>query len=124
MSTPHHIKKLEQQRQTLVEELVQVEQMIRGKFGVAYRRCGTPTCWCAQGEGHPVNRITWTEHAQSRTRSIPAEDIAWIKQRTETYQRFRKQRQALRVLERKLNAAFDAFEAKTVQRTRRQRKYL
>jgi len=124
VSTPHHIKQLEQQRQTLLTELLQTEQMIRGKFGVAYRRCGTPTCWCAQGEGHPVNRITWTEQAQSRTKAIPAEDIEWIKQRTETYRRFRKHRQALRVLERKINAALDAFEARTVQRTRRQRKYL
>lgn len=108
----------------MILELVQTEQMIRGKFGVAYRRCGTPTCWCAQGQGHPINRITWTEQAQSRTKAIPAEDIEWIKQRTETYRRFRKSRQALRALENKINAALDAFEAKTVYRTNKRRKYL
>ena len=121
---PNHIKKLEAQRHAVILELVQIDQMIRGKFGVAYRRCGTSTCWCARGKGHPVNRITWTEQARSRTKAIPAEDIEWIKQRTEAYRRFRKRRQALRVLEDKINAALDAFEAKTVQRTNKQRKYL
>jgi hypothetical protein len=124
VSTPNHIRKLEQRRQALIEKLLECELMLRGKFGVAYRRCGTPTCWCAKGEGHPNTRITWTENATSRTKSIPAEDIEWAKQHTETYRRFRKNRQALRELERKLNAALDAMEEKRVQKTRKQRKYL
>ena len=124
MSTPNHIRKLETQRQRLIEELLQVEQMLRGKFSVAYRKCGTPTCWCASSQGHPVNRITWTEQSVSRTKAIREEDIAWVKERTETYRRFRKNRQALRVIERQINAALDAVEEKTVQRTRKRRAYL
>jgi hypothetical protein len=126
MSTPQRIKTLEAQRQRLIDELLRVEQMLRGKFGVAYRRCGTPTCWCADShsQGHPMNRITWTEQSVSRTKAIREEDIAWVKERTKTYKRFRKNRQALRVLERKINAALDAVEEKTVQRTRKLRSYL
>lgn len=124
MSTPNQIKRLEERRHKLTLELVQTEQMIRGKFGVAYRRCGTPTCWCAEGKGHPVNRITWTEQAQSRTKAVAAEDIEWVRQRTEAYRHFRKQRQALRVLEHRINTALDAFEAKVVQKTNKLRKYL
>ena len=125
MSTPNRIRKLETQRQRLIEELLQVEQMLRGKFSVAYRKCGTPTCWCATSlQGHPVNRITWTEHSISRTKAIREEDIAWVKERTETYRRFRKNRQALRVIERQINTALDAVEEKAVQRTRKRRTYL
>lgn len=124
MSTPQRIRKLEAQRQRLIEELLQVEQMLRGKFGVAYRRCGTPTCWCANSKGHPVNRITWTEQSVSRTKAIREEDIAWVKERTETYRRFRKNRQALRVIERQINAELDAVEEKVVHRTRKRRAYL
>ena len=125
MSTPNRIRKLETQRQRLIEDLLQVEQMLRGKFSVAYRKCGTPTCWCAtSSQGHPVNRITWTEHSISRTKAIREEDIAWVKERTETYRRFRKNRQALRVIERQINTALDAVEEKAVQRTRKRRTYL
>jgi hypothetical protein len=124
MSTPQRIRKLEAQRQRLINELLQVEQMLRGKFGVAYRRCGTSTCWCADSQGHPVNRITWTEQSVSRTKAIREEDIAWVKERTETYKRFRKNRQALRALELQINAALDAMEEKAVLRTRKHRAYL
>ena len=124
MSTLNHIRKLEIQRQQLIEELLQVEQMLRGKFGVAYRKCGTPTCWCTNSQGHPVNRITYTEQSVSRTKSVRQEDIAWVKERTETYRRFRKNRQALRTIERRINAALDAVEEKAVQRTRKRRTYL
>jgi hypothetical protein len=124
MSTPKQIEKLETRRQRLIEELLQVKQMLRGKFGVAYRRCGTPTCWCADSQGHPVNRITWTEQSVSRTKAIRKEDISWVKERTETYKRFRKNRQALRVIEQQINAALDAVEEKVVKRTRKCRTYL
>lgn len=124
MTTVQRIKTLEEKRQRLIEELLQVEQMLRGSFGVAYRRCGTPTCWCADSHGHPVNRITWTEQSVSRTKSIREEDIVWVKEQTDAYRRFRKNRKALREVERQINSALDAVEEKTVNRTRKRRAYL
>ncbi len=124
MSSQTRIQQLERQRQTLIKELVHTQQMIRGSFGTAYRKCGKPNCWCAQGTGHPINRITWTENARSRTQAIPAEDIAWIETMTHNYKRFRKNRQALRALERQINSVVDELEAKIVAETKRQKVYL
>lgn len=124
MSTPPHIQQLDQQHQALVKELLNTEPMIRGSFGLAYRKCGKPSCWCAEGTGHPVKRITWTEQTRSRTQAIPADEVAWVEAMTDNYKRFRKNRQALRALERKLNAALDDFEAKTVAKTKRRKEYL
>lgn len=124
MTTMQRIKTLEERRQRIMEELLQLEQMLRGSFGVAYRRCGTPTCWCADSDGHPVNRITWTEHSVSRTKAIREEDIAWVKERTDNYRRFRNNRKALRELDRQINSALDAVEEKSVKRTRKRRAYL
>jgi len=124
MTTVQRIKTLEERRQQLIEELLQVEQMLRGSFGVAYRRCGTPTCWCADSYGHPINRITWSEKSVSKTKSIREEDIVWVKEQTDAYRRFRKNRKALREVERKINSALDAVEEKTVKRTRKRRAYL
>ncbi len=124
MSSTTQIKKLERQRQTLIQDLLHTKQMIRGSFGTATRKCGKPNCWCAEGSGHPVKRITWTEKARSRTKAIPVADATWIKTMTDNYRRFRKNRQALRTLERKINTVVDELEAKIVEVTKRQKEYL
>jgi len=124
MSSKTQIKKLEQQRQTLMQDLLHTQQMIRGSFGTVTRKCGKPNCWCVEGAGHPVKRITWTEKAHSRTKAIPAEDASWIETMTDNYRRFRKNRQALRTLERKINTAVNELEAKIVAATKRQKEYL
>lgn len=124
MSSKTQIKKLERQRQTLIQDLLHTQQMIRGSFGTVTRKCGKPNCWCVEGAGHPVNRITWTEKAHSRTKAIPAEDASWIETMTDNYRRFRKNRQALRTLERKINTVVDELEAKIVAATKRQKEYL
>ncbi len=124
MSSKTGIKKLERQRQALIQDLLNTQQMIRGSFGIAYRKCGKSNCWCAQGTGHPVKRITWTEKARSRTQTIPTEDVAWIETMTHNYKRFRKNRQALRALERQINTVVDELEANIVAVTKRQKAYL
>ncbi|MCP4409572.1 MAG: hypothetical protein GY807_17845 [Gammaproteobacteria bacterium] len=124
MSSETRIKQLERQRQTLIQELLNTPQMIRGSFGITYRKCGKSNCWCAQGTGHPLKRIAWTENARSRTQTIPTEDIAWIETMTHNYRRFRKNRQALRALERQINTVIDEFEANIVAVTKRQKAYL
>ncbi len=123
MSSKTRIKKLERQRQALIQDLLNTKQMIRGSFGTAYRKCGKPNCWCAQGTGHPIKRITWTEKARSRTQSIPAKDVAWIETMTNHYKRFRKNRQALRALERQINTVVDELAAKIVAVTKQQKAY-
>lgn len=124
MSTPTKIKALEQQRQTLIQKLLDIQPMIRGSFGTAHRKCGKPNCWCVDGAGHPVMRITWTEDARARTKAIPVEDADWAEAMTSNYKRFRKNRQALRALERKINAALDELETKTVEKTKPKKEYL
>ena len=124
MSSKTRIQQLERQRQTLIEALLHTPPMIRGSFGTVYRKCGKPNCWCAQGTGHPLTRITWTQKARSRTQVIPAEDVAWIETMTHNYKRFRKNRQALRALERQINTVVDELEAKIVAVTKRQKAYL
>ncbi len=123
MSTPTTIKKLEQQRQALLLKLLETQAMIRGSFGVAYRKCGNPNCRCAQGAGHPMNRMTWSEGGRSRTKTILAKDVEWAKAMAGNYKQFRKNRQALRVLERKINLALDQLEAKVVDKTACKRGY-
>ena len=124
MSSETRIKQLERQRQALIQELLKSKPMIRGSFGTAYRKCGKPNCWCAEGVGHPVNRITWTENARSRTKAIPAKDTRWVATRAENYKCFRKNRRSLRALDKELNREIDELAAQLVDDTRQQKDYL
>lgn len=125
MSTPNTLRKLEEQHRKLIERLLDTQTMIRGSFGIAYRRCGNPNCWCAAegAAGHPMNRITWSENGSSRTKTISKQDVDWAREMAEHYKRFRKNRQALRALERKINLALDKYEAKVIDKTERKRGY-
>ena len=124
MSSKTQIRKLERQRQKLIQDLLNTEHMIRGSFGAVTRKCGKPNCWCADGTGHPVNRVTWTDKGRARTKAIPAEDAAWVETMTTHYKRFRKNRQALRALEKRLNSEIDELEAKIADDTNQQKAYL
>jgi len=81
-------------------------------------------CWCVKGQGHPINRISWTEKATSRTKAIPVEDIEWAKAMTGQYKRFRKVRQRTRVLDKRLNTLLDELEQKIVGKTKKCKSYL
>lgn len=123
MSSTNKIRRLEQRRQALMERLLDTQSMIRGSFGSVHRKCGRANCWCSEGGGHPVNRINFSDEGRSRTKAIQTEDVDWAKSTTGNYKRFRKNRQALRALEEKINQAIDEFEVRIIAKTARQRKY-
>jgi len=72
MSTAKTIKSLEQRRQKILERLRSTQTMIRGSYSTSCRSCGRANCWCAEGEGHPMNRISFTDKGKSRTKVVSA----------------------------------------------------
>lgn len=107
-----------------MQRLLEIDAMIRGSFGRVHRKCGHPTCWCSEGVGHPVDRINYSDDGRSRTKAVAPEDVEWARQMTQNYKRFRKHRQALRSLEKKINRAVDEYEVKVVSSTARKRNYV
>src|SRR5271170_1375897 len=54
-------KKLLGQREILAAGLPSFAQMVRGSLVTRYRRCGKPTCHCAQSRGHgPAHHLVVT----------------------------------------------------------------
>lgn len=47
-------KRLEDKRQRLLRSLPPLPQVLRASLFRRQIRCGTPSCHCAQGEGHPT----------------------------------------------------------------------
>ena len=48
-----------------------------GSLALTHRRCGTPTCHCAKGEGHPLWSLTFMVDGKKRVERIPDE---WVEQ--------------------------------------------
>ena len=118
------MKKLEQERSALVNELLKEQIMVRGTFGEVYRKCGKPTCWCTKGEGHPYIRIAWSENARSKTKAIPKKDAPWIKKVTENYRNFRRLRHNLLILDKKFKTLLDQFENEMIEKSKKRKSYL
>jgi len=120
VSTITKLKKLESKRDTLMKDLLATKQMIRGTFGINYRRCGTHTCWCYSAKvGHPHDRISWTENATSFTRVIPKDKVEWVKVMTANYKRFRTARKKLREINEEIRILLNELEGQIVAKTKK-----
>lgn len=48
-----------------------------GSLALTHRRCGKPSCHCAQGEGHPMWSLTFMVEGKKQVEPIPDE---WVEQ--------------------------------------------
>jgi hypothetical protein len=60
-----------------------------GSLSTTYTRCGKPACRCAEGEGHPVWRLTFMAGGKKRVERVPAEWVEEVRQRVEAGRRFK-----------------------------------
>jgi len=117
--TTRKLKNIERKRMRLLEELLGIKAMVKGVFGVTYRRCGKSNCWCAEGKGHEYSRITWSEGGHSRTKSVAVRDQNWVRKMTLNYKRFRELRQELRELEIEFKQLLDQKEVAIIEKTKK-----
>lgn len=118
------IKNVLQEIEQIVSEMLNVSHMVGGSFGITYRKCGKPNCWCSDkgGKGHPFMRIIFNE--QKRTKAIPQKDKELIREMTDNYRNFRQNFQKLRQCENKLNELLNRFEQEARSKTKTFRDYL
>lgn len=69
--------RLRQRKYALLRRLEIPPHALPGSLALTHRRCGTPTCHCAQGEGHPLWSLTFMVHGKKRVERIPDE---WVEQ--------------------------------------------
>lgn len=90
------IKKLETKRQRLLTELLQESPLAVGSLGKELRRCGNPTCHCAETPTHKQFIFHYTNEEGKRTSRFVRrveEDVF-----EEAAARYKKFRQTLREL--------------------------
>ena len=69
--------RLRQRKHALLRRFQIPAQALPGSFALSHRRCGKPTCHCADGEGHPLWSLTFMVGGKKRVERIPEE---WVDQ--------------------------------------------
>jgi len=102
-----------------LQELLQVflgrEPLLPGSLYTLRRRCGKPTCHCAQGELHPSTVLSYRGQGWPQNITPPAEKLSEVRKLTDAYRRFRQARTQLRRLQKQLLTLVDRCEAARVQ---------
>lgn len=90
--TDPSLEELEAQRARLYERLAESGDFRRGSVSENYRRCGKPSCHCAQpGDPGHGPRYLWTRTVAgrgSRGRQLSADEVAKVRRELDNYQRF------------------------------------
>ena len=60
-----------------------------GSLALSHRRCGKPSCHCADGAGHPLWTLTFMVGGKKRVETIPADWVGAIRPRVEAGRRFK-----------------------------------
>ncbi len=109
------LRDLAQRLRERLEELLQIQLLLRGSFHCAYSRCGKPNCWCASHRrGHPHTRLTWSDNGQMTTRTVPAQAIERVSALTHSYRQFTALRRKLRTLYGQMESLLDQHEHRLI----------
>ncbi len=84
-----------QELKGLLPILLGRQLMVKGSVYRLRRKCGKPTCHCANGTLHESMVLSWSEAGRTRLRSISERSVNRLRRLTERYQRFRKARARL-----------------------------
>lgn len=64
---------LRKRKHDLVRRFGLAENALGGHLAMTHRRCGKPTCHCAEGEGHPAWTFSYSIEGKKRVEVLPAE---------------------------------------------------
>jgi len=60
-----------------------------GSLALTHRKCGTKTCHCVEGKGHPLWLLTYMNAGKKRVERVPEKWVSYVKQQVEEGKRFK-----------------------------------
>jgi len=69
--------RLRQRKYALLGRFQIPPDALPGSLAQTHRRCGKPSCHCADGDGHPIWSLTFMADGKKRVERIPEE---WVEQ--------------------------------------------
>jgi len=81
--------RLRQRKRQLLARLRIPPDALPGSLALTHRRCGKPSCHCADGPGHPVWSLTYMVQGKKRVERIPEDWVDWVRPRVDRSRKFK-----------------------------------
>jgi len=75
-----HMSAQERKTRSRLAQIISGHGLMRGSLLVRRRKCGKPTCHCAQGEGHESLYVVISEKGRTRQLFVPKEWESLVRQ--------------------------------------------
>ena len=96
---PGSLPQLQLQRRALLRRLAHVPEVAVGSVSVVPRKCGKPSCHCAQGGGHPQTLFLFRgEDGRRHCKLVRQADADRLLRAGENYREFRANLRKLRAI--------------------------
>ena len=111
-------------RDILIEDIQNIDRMIKGCYCISTTKCGKSNCRCANGDGHRLERLVWREEGRSISRAVPKKDVVWVKKMTRSHATYKQLRKKLNVLDEKIVKQIDTLYLSCIKKSIRGKNYL
>jgi len=78
--------------ETTLEVAFERSALVKGNVYELARKCGKPTCVCAEGQLHRSMVLSWSHQGMTRLMTIPPEKLDRVRANSEQYLRYRRAR--------------------------------
>ena len=84
--------------------------LVKGNVYELARKCGKPSCACAEGQLHRSMVLSWSHEGRTRLMAIPAEKLDRLRANSEHYLRYRRARARVTEIYQQMLQVFDQIE--------------
>ena len=81
--------RLQRRKQQLLARIELPPDGLPGSLALTHRRCGKPSCHCAEGQGHPLWSLTFMVQGKKHVERIPDDWVKAVRQRVERGRQFK-----------------------------------
>ena len=84
--------------------------MVKGNVYELARKCGKPSCACAEGQLHRSMVLSWSHQGKTRLMTIPPEKLDRVRANSEQYLRYRRARARVTEIHQQMLKLLDQIE--------------
>jgi len=81
--------RLRQRKRHMLSRLNLPPDALPGSLALTHRRCGKPSCHCADGQGHPSWSLTFMVQGKKRVEHIPQPWVDAVRQKVDRGRKFK-----------------------------------
>src|SRR5206468_8234177 len=96
--------------ETTLEVAYERSALVKGNVYELARKCGKPTCACAEGQLHRSMVLSWSHQGKTRLMTIPPEKLDRLRSSSEQYLRYRRARAGVSEVFKQILKLFDQIE--------------